>query len=399
MNRRLDLLLLFYFVTSFGSILGMIATFLAAESTFGSLHHLATALSLRTVVSMISSWNSPRIFRKFGIKKVLYISECLGLIALAVLVEGMRTKNFPMAVGALSLLAIPSNLLSQGIIGLVKLECGDDRRLFSDHSSRINKVMGIMDVLIGLTAPLILTLFSIEMVYAIDLLSYLLGFGILLSVRNLNHEKKTKTTVSAQRLPRAISSVSLQTLSSLFPTIILIGLVPLIAGSGDIVTLFGNTLPSSWFISALWSTEGVGLFISGFIYGNPALIKKLNPFLQSGILFVFLSVVLASYLLLIVGCIWVTVSYDILFKSKRDEALMNSGDDQEKVLGVASSFALIKSFFCTVSPLVIVSLMNRAGIGEAILVLFIFQITIYSYPFLSTLSVPVINLKKKRVTA
>ncbi|HXH29795.1 MAG TPA: hypothetical protein VNJ01_03175 [Bacteriovoracaceae bacterium] len=373
-KRKLDLLLLFYFVTSFGSILAMISTFIAAESTFGTLNHLALALSLRTFVSIVSSWNAPSIFRKYGIRQVLLISEIFGLMALMTLIYGVSQSNFIMSVTALSLMAIPSNLLSQGVISVVKINCGEDRELFSRYSARMNKVMGLMDIFIGISSPVLLGMFSLEEVYLIDFGSYLLGFVFLLSSGEF-YARQSPTLRPVRPLIGSFGKINFPMLRSLFGTLILIGMVPLIAGSKEVLGLFQHSLSQNWLISALWATEGVGLFVSGFIYSNPALRKNLNPLLQLSMLFILLSSLVSSYVILILGCILVTVGYDVNFKSKRDEALMHAGESEELVLQAASSFSIIKAVFCSLSPIVIVSIVNLTSVRDAFLILFVFQLS------------------------
>jgi hypothetical protein len=375
---NLNPLLFFYFVTSFGSILGMISTFIQTENTFGNLSHLAWALSLRTLVSIISSMNAPALYTRFGFKKVLITSEVFGIISLGFLFYGVSIGNFVISVAALSILAIPSNLLSQGVISLVKLNCGEDQKRFTSYSAQISKTMGLMDIVICLSAPILLSILDLTSIYFIDFCSYIIGLGVLFLFQGHFNIKGVKSNDSKRKISYDfwLKSDNLKYFKTLFGTMALIGIVPLIAGSKDFLEVYKNSIPSANYISAIWATEGIGFFLSGYIYGNSELRKVFKPALYLSIGFILLSAYTGSYLLLILGCIWVTLSYDVIFKFNRDEALLAAGNDQEKVLATASSFSIIKSMFCTLSPIIIVFVIQKTSIIQALIILFSMQIII-----------------------
>ncbi|MGE3607940.1 MAG: hypothetical protein AB7I27_00030 [Bacteriovoracaceae bacterium] len=367
-------LLAFYFVTSFGSLLALISTFLAAESIFGSLSHLAIALSLRTIVSLCSSFFAPKIFSHFGIKKTLVIAEIFGIFSLGILYLGTTKVNFLMAVIGLSALALPANLASQGVISLVKLNCTDGTR-FSTLSAFISKWLGMADIVGGLLSPILFLSVKLDGIYLIDLLSYLIGLSLLIFFKSSN-EASIGSDKKIISLFQFLKKDNFSHIQFLFGTLALIGMVPILSGSGNFQAHFGTGLISKSQLHVLWATEGVGFLISGFIYNNRNLRLKLFPLFLISIIPLSIAVLLKNYYLLIFACIWITISYDVLFKARRDEFLLRSKNIAKDVIETTASFSIIKSLFCSVSPLLIVFLLNSTSIIGMLFILFIIQLII-----------------------
>ena len=87
-------LILFFFVTSLGSALSSIATFLSIEHYFESLILLGIALSVRTLASAVFSAFSNDIIHRLGLAQSLLASQIFGCLSLAVLFLGFHFDIF-----------------------------------------------------------------------------------------------------------------------------------------------------------------------------------------------------------------------------------------------------------------------------------------------------------------
>lgn len=363
----------FYLITFIGSNIAMLGTFLLLAKIFDSIHVLTLGLGLKTGVQFFSNLFVPTVFKKFLFKKTLFYSEILGLISIIFLLIGVETQSMWLVLISISALAIPSNFLHQGIIAQLKIQSNSSEE-FSKVTGLINKVLGAIDLVVCLIVPFLIKFISIKELLLFDIVTYLCGLIVLLTVSPVNevHNKKVKFNNIYKFLKYIPQKENIKWHFKLSGAMLLVGFVPVVAGDTDISNLisaeFVEVIPYLWFV------EGLALLISGFV--DEDLYYKLN-LNHIGCLsgsFILCFLLLPGIATFFISVFIFNLIYMVMFRIKRDQFINRSEGDTYLKVGFIS---FSKSISFTISPFILSFLFAKTGFLNSFLVLISFQIILY----------------------
>lgn len=363
-TRSIRLLFYFLAVTSFGSNLSALATFLTIESSFGSNLYIAQALAAKTIVMLFASYLAPALLASLEEKGALILSQLAGLVSIIGIFCGFYFAAPYVVIASVGLTGLPLTWLNVAVIS--ELRQLNDEQNFVRHSAHRTKLLGIIFLISALIAPLALKSFGLNAILAFDALTFIVSALILIFLPNFEKphvEIKPKLNVVLE-FARSVHSKAF-----LIPMIALTlfsGLIPLSASS----TSFSFSQGWSGAVRGqLWSLEAIAMILVGLIYPRVPHKQK------------FFALTMVSSLILLPYVIYpsATIGYALLglyslgcmlgFQFYRDQMVIQSGPDARK----AAAFSeFIRSILLAASPLLLVFLDSEFELSSVI-VIFIFQ--------------------------
>ena len=340
-------LLFFYFITTAGSTLSSIATFVSIEPYFGNLTYTGIALSIRTLSAALLSLKSPSLMSRIGIQRSFIFSQIFGLISLLVLAAGFAFHSISTVLLGVVLAGLPSTFVTIMMTATLRITTSDDHA-FRKYSSSRELLQGFAMIGASLLAPLLLLKFSILTVFFIDAITFILGLITLPEVKN---ESKTEASHSMKDVLSSLPTKHfiLQTSGAL----LLAGLVPLAASSQQL--RFLQNLPTA-IREAAWSIEGftiivassLYLFFKRFLTPQFKFIRILLGLSSLGLIPLIWNV---SALLSILVLIFVSLVTSIAIQLFRDDYILAAGSNSNAIKQYSAFSVLQRSLVYAVSPL------------------------------------------------
>lgn len=273
MRKEMRAFFLFYATTHLGSCLSAIATFLQIDTVFGSITYLGVALSLKTLFLMAGGFLAPRVILKLGLRRTLVVSQCAGIFFLTLLYLGFTRGNFYLVLAGIFATSLPSLLLSVVCSSLYRL-AADTPEDFRKLQGTQGTVGGVCFLAAGLATPFLMKWVGFNAVLAIDGATFLVGAVFLGAhatdwIEALNRDGRPAAPAAAAapaetNLAWALRDARVPQFGAyLSSTYLLIGLVPLVAISGQ--SLWSDALKGSPH-GLFWAIEAVAQLLGGAVY-------------------------------------------------------------------------------------------------------------------------------------
>jgi hypothetical protein len=372
-------LILFFFVTSLGSALSSIATFLSIEHYFQSLVLLGVALSVRTLASAIFSYYSNDIIQKLGLMRSLMASQVFGCLALAVLFLGFHFDSFVITIIGIILTGLPSTFVATLITIILRISA-ENSDLFRKYSGRRELVFGVAMLLSSILAPVLLWKYNLNFLLLVDSVSYIVGFVLLLNL-NLDkqatpedEEKKPQRLVPLLLASKHAKEYMLKTSASL----LLAGLLPLLASSAQIqFTMDMPLLLRQW----LWSIEDITAISASLIYLLLTMVRKHRFFdavvMLSGV-WLIIPIVSAHHYSIIISAVMICLLTDLSGQKFRDDLIVNAGNDSSLIKSYSALSLFQRNFIFFISPILLSILIAYTSVWISVGIIVFMQIGLYA---------------------
>lgn len=371
-------LILFFFVTSFGSALSSVATFLSIEHYFRSLILLGIALSIRTLASAVFSYVANDLIQRLGLMWSLLVSQIFGCGALLVLFLGFHFDIFIITILGIVLTGLPSTFVAI-LMTIVLRISSDNSALFRKYSGKREVVFGVSMFLSTMLAPVLLWKFNLNFVLLIDSLSYVIGFIILLkfTIRDPITLEEDNTKPQALRrillTSKNVQEYVLKTSASL----LLAGLLPLLASSSQIqFTMDMPTLMRQW----LWSIEDITAISASLLYLFLSIIRKYKFFdlivMLNGAWLIIAALLTHNYSI-IISVIVICLLTDFSGQKFRDDLIISAGSNSNLVKSYSALSSFQRNFIFFVSPILLSFLISYTTIKVDVFIIILIQVSLY----------------------
>lgn len=371
-------LILFFFVTSFGSALSSIATFLSIEHYFQSLILLGIALSVRTLASAVFSAFSNDIIQRLGLVWSLLVSQIFGCLALAILFLGFHIDSFMITIFGIVLTGLPSTFVAI-LITIVLRISSDNSELFRKYSGRRELVFGIAMLLSSILAPVLLWKFNLNFILLIDSVSYITGFILLLNFK-LNKQSPEVEDKKPQRLvPLLLASTNAQEyMLKTSASLLLAGLLPLLASSAKIqFTMDMPILLRQW----LWSIEDITAISASMIYLFLSIIRKHKLFdavvMLSGA-WLLIPILFTHHYSIIISAVIICLLTDLSGQKFRDDLIVSAGKNSGLIKSYSALSLFQRNFIFFISPILLSVLLTFATVPISVSIILFGQLGLYA---------------------
>lgn len=371
-------LILFFFVTSLGSALSSVASFLSVENLFQSLIVLGVALSARTLASAIFSYVANSVIQRFGLYTSLIVSQLFGFAALAVLYWGFSSGYFMIVLLGVMLTGLPTAFV--GILLTIILRVtskGSDE--FRKYSGKRELVFGMGMLLASVIAPLLLYRFSLNTVLLMDAISYILGLMLIL---RLNLDAHVPPEGEHVRLPlrrllgksQPVNAFLLKTSASL----LLAGLLPLLASSGKIE--FTADMPVI-FRQWLWAIEDVTAISASLMYLIFSALrgqKWFNGLVMFSGAWLLVPIIFPGNIGIVIAAVIICLLTDFSGQKFRDDLVIGAGNDSQLIRAYSSLAQLQRNFIFFISPILLTVLLSTYSTIITFFVIVIIQLSLFA---------------------
>lgn len=361
-------LLFFFVVTGSGSVLSALATFIRMEWVFQDMQLLGLALSVKTVGALFVSRLAAPYLSKVGTRRSLTHSQWFGLLSLTILYFGFSLKILPLVLLGIGLSSIPMVLVNVGVIAQGRILSQGEGH-FRSFSARIQGALGGYFLAASLAAPVLLKFFGIEVVFAIDAISYGLGLWVLSGVSDSPHlAVKEECALPRGNWIHALFS-SRQFLLFAGAPLLLSAFAPLLASSKSIslTDQFPAILRES-----LWSVEAITILLSGLLYGFAHRWLE-SRLVQAGLMLsaAALTPLLLSPTPIVVGSVLLfnAFVFNTAYLKGRDDLIVGVGLSESQIKSRSSLAFGYKSLVQALSPLILTWLFSSVSVTQAVWVL------------------------------
>lgn len=370
-------LLLFCFITSLGSALSSIASFLSIEHYFHSIILLSLALGAKTLSSAAFSYFVEKIIRKTGLRYSLLVSQVSGLLALVVLFLGFFFNSFAVTILGIMLTGIPSVFVSILITISLKVISEHDG-MFRLYSGRRELLIGISLLLASILTPLLFLRYKLNTIFFIDALSYLFCIVLILktNIRYDNVSNSKKSTLSFKLLftsSKEVQEFMLKTSGAL----LLAGMLPLLASSSKIeFTRYMPTVLRQW----LWSIEDITAISASIFYLLFYALKSrkmIEAVLMLSSVWLIIPLFLENNISIIASVVILCVLIDYSAQKFKDDLIISANNNIELINFYSAISQFQRNFLFFVSPILISLLLTYTSTYCCVLVLFLIQIVFY----------------------
>ncbi|HVV69216.1 MAG TPA: hypothetical protein VHE99_09350 [Gammaproteobacteria bacterium] len=368
-------LILFYFITAFGSSLSSVSTFFSIDPYFKNIYYIGIALGARTLAAFLFSYLVPKIIAWFGISRAFILSQIFGGLSLIVLLLGFQIKNFALTLLGIMLTGLPGVLVAILLSITFKLTTKDES-LFRKYSGNRELSASIALLLATAISPLLLLKFKINFIILIDAISYVLAL-ILLHFINVQNNSALETSrplnLSKRKIFLNADTVTFYTQISI--SLLLAGLIPLLSSSSQLGIIEGMPkLLQEW----LWLIEQLTGIIACIFYVH------ISRFIKSSLLSKFL----------LLNSVWLcllqfNISYAIFpalaitsffmqlsFLRFRDDLILMAGNDSTLIHAYSAITLAQKNFIYFFSPLLLATIFNLSK-KQSILIMISLQLILY----------------------
>lgn len=381
--RAQNRLLLFFIVTGAGSVLSAIATFVRIEgvfsgvsgfSDFSNVQILGLALSVKTLAALFVSRLAGPYLSRFGIRRALMHSQGVGLLSLAMLYAGFQSKNLPLVLIGIILSSIPLVLVNVGVISHGRI-LSQDEGTFRSFSAKVQGALGTYFLIACFVAPVLLKFFGIEVVFALDALSYLLGFWVLARVSDSPALVAKQEVVSQpERNWREVLQGGRRFFLFAGAPLLLSALAPLLASSKSVP--FTQSMPEL-LRESFWSIEAIAILLSGALYG--ILHRRLQSrIVQAGLMLssisLFLLFVSSHPIVVAVVMLVNALIFNMAYLKGRDDLIVDEGLTDSKIKSLSSLAFGYKSLIQAGSPILLTWLFSSFQGTQAVWALLATQV-------------------------
>jgi hypothetical protein len=253
-------------LTSFGSSLTALGSFIAIGRIFQDIGLVALALAVKTLSSVILSSQCRKIVLKIGVYRTLMLSQVLGAPILLLLGASIYFKSLPLLIAGIFISGVTGNFLNLVLPPIIKEMVIEDDQ-FKKWQGMYQMLVGIGSLIAALSVPVILDEFSIYGLYFLDLGTFVLAAGLFYANKNwyraqFKFEDQEKVSVNYFKMLRNVDGAEFRALLFIIPSFIFTGLIPVIASSG-ISQNFGH---ASGLIERLWFAESFASIVIGWLY-------------------------------------------------------------------------------------------------------------------------------------
>lgn len=377
---------LFFAITTVGSTLSAIVSFIRIEETFGNLLFLGVALSTKTLLLAFAAPMISNFISRYGLWSAMFWSQIFGVLALFPLFYGFQIQSFPLALLGMLALGIPSMTL--GISTTVSL------RVLIPTADGYQRGQGSIAMISGF-AMLFATLLGAELsrrisfsgVLILDAMTYFVGVSILFLKRKdfKTFYQNEKPSIQSQVSPLKVlsqktiikSSIFLTAAISMAAVFLLKGLPPILAGSSKVELAQGIPI---FFRESLWSFEAFAILCSGWIYRHLSGFRArpgVSIFLwcNSVLLLVFL---LPSFFAIKALALFTLSLLMILGQMKVRDDFILKFQTLEETQKATTSFTLLSNILLTLSPILITTLLGILPSVTFIFGCFLIQFVLWS---------------------
>ncbi len=370
------LLILFYFITTFGSSLSGVSTFFSIEPYFKNIYYIGLALSARTLAGFLFSYLVPQIIARVGISRAFIISQIFGCASLIILLLGFHLKNFTFTLLGIMLTGLPSVLVAILLSITFKLTTKDEK-LFRKYSGNRELSANIALLLATVISPILLLKFKINFIILIDGISYISALLLLCYIKIQN---KTALETSNRPLNLSKRKIFLNADTGIFYfqisiSLLLAGLIPLLASSSKLgITAGMPQLLREW----LWLIEQLASIIACVFYVHIQKIIKNNLLTQFLLLnSVWLCLLRFNISYAIFPALALTSFFmQLSFLRFRDDLILMAGNDSTLVHTYSAITLAQKNFIYFLSPLLLVTVFSLSE-KRSILVMVLLQLILY----------------------
>ncbi|MBV9575782.1 MAG: hypothetical protein JO149_04085 [Gammaproteobacteria bacterium] len=344
-------LIIFLFVTSFGSALSSIATFISIESYFNSLIFLGVALSIRTFASALFSYYSNHIIQRLGLSNSLFASQIFGCMALFVLLFGFYYNNFGITILGIVLTGLPSSLVSILLTIILRISA-KNQELFRKYSARRELFFGIAMLLASIFSPLLLMKFNLNTVLSLDIVSYIAGIFILtkINIVQLFLENDDEKIIKLEKIAFS-SAITRSFMIKTSASLILAGLLPLLASSGKIeFTMDMPLLFRQW----LWAIEDVTAIFASLIYLIFVILwhqKWFDAILMLSGIWLAIPTIFTNTYTVIIALISICILTDYSGQKFRDDLIVSAKNDSNLIKAYSALAQFQRNFIYFISPI------------------------------------------------
>lgn len=373
-------LILFFFITSFGTALSGVGAFLSLESTFNNLIFLGLALSLKTFGAAILSFFSNRIISRIGLFPSLKLTQLFGCLALLVLYLGFKNTNIELTLFGMVLTGFPGALSSILMTTLLRLS-SDNEVLFRKFSGRRELVCGIAFFMASLLSPILLYFYNLNLILGIDLVTYLVGFLLIKNIQPIQQSEVFKQVRDRSLFKIILKSTDAKKyILKINGSLLLVGLLPLLAASKSIsLTADFPILFRQW----LWLIEDVTAVISSLLYVTFLyLIKKkyIDELLMINSVWLFFPIFFGENRILVVIFLFlICLILELSGQIYRDNLIIGANNDTNLIASYSAISVFQKNFVYCISPLILSVVFSIKNTPISVLALFMIQITFWVF--------------------
>jgi hypothetical protein len=382
-NHTIKNLFIFYLITTFGTVLSSIATFLSIETYFHSTYYLVLALSFKTLAACLFSWKANYLIKKIGVNNAFKLSQLLGCLILVVLFVGFKTNNFSVVNIGIMLISLPSTLAAILMTIALKVTSSADEHYVRGSANR-ELVVGVASLMGAFLSPILLYITNIYIVLLVDFMTYILGYFLILRVKIAETSKiddsNSLVPVLDAQLAKARGTFNFICKTS--ASLLLVSFIPLIAASNHIDLT--KDIPEI-VRQSTWVVDFLTAIVAGFIYLNWSFIKKSlaikNVLVLNSLVFIALLFYKNIYIILIVSLFISFTSY-LSFQRFRDEYIICAGDNHDRIR-IYSSFSIFqRNFIFFISPLLMGPMLTNLSLVWVFIISLLIQLFIYTVNFI-----------------
>lgn len=262
---RIRFLIFFAILTSFGSSLSAIGTFLALGREFHEIQLVATALAVKTLSSVLITRFTRVFVLKYDVYPSLLISQLSGIPPLLLLVLGFYLKNSTVILVGMFFTGFSGNLLSLVFTPMVK-ELSQYEDIFKKWQGIQQIFLGFGALLAGFLSPWILDRQGVNGLYFVDGSTFLIaGFCLWLRRKWYCENCSVKSILSPRITLEQIKlkdQAELKALVCIVPSFFFTGLIPIVASSGMQALL----MQPAQLVERLWMAESISNIVIGWAY-------------------------------------------------------------------------------------------------------------------------------------
>ncbi|MBC7759783.1 MAG: hypothetical protein H7069_13070 [Phormidesmis sp. FL-bin-119] len=362
-STRISALISLAVLTSFGSSLTAIGTFLALGRTFHDAKLLALALAVKTLSAVMIT----RFTRKYALKNSVYrtmiVSQLSGVPLLILMAIGFSSLNPGLILIGIFLSGFSGNLLSLVFVPIIK-ELAVEEDLFKKWQGIQQTCLGVGSLIAGFISPWLLDFGGVNALYLIDGSTFVIA-GYFLFKESAWYLDRFKARVmvpevQAKGTVKITDSAEKKALLFIVPSFIFTGLIPIVASSG----MQGLFLQPLEWVERLWMAEAASNVIIGWAYFKVKWLRtgKLTLMIPLFCTLPLIAIFLSPNTFVFYGAF---LSYSILylygFTRYRDDLFSQAAHLNERINHSAFHLFLINTLRTLSAPLVSVLISYEAS--------------------------------------
>ena len=325
---------------------------------------------------VVFSYNVNRVFAVLGLRRTYLTSQIFGLVAVGILYWGFSQLSYLIIVAGLLLAGLPGNLVSVGIISIIKQQTSDAAQ-FRKYSATREVILGTSQIIAGISVPFLIPSIGVSGILVLDALSYITAFIYISRVLTESSIPRDLGTIPPFPNFHYIFRPRFKEFAFIAASpLLLLAFLPMMAGSDNFSSIL--SLPDS-VRRSLWAIEGFTMALSGSAY---FLMKKwfdyssfLALFLLNGLWVTTLNLPHTTTVSIGV-CIVIAFSFNFCFVRLRDDLLIASGHDKASITAYSGLALAFRSAMATISPFLLAWIFGYLSFPRACVALLLGQGTL-----------------------